>query len=204
MIKIKRVRILICCVKVIVSVIVCAAGVQFLVMAGWGMDPLTGLENALADKLNITLGHAALLFEGITFCFFLFINRKLLKFGSFAFCFGMGPCIDFWAGVLTGIGDVQNFQSRLFFLLFGSGLIVVSIAYYVPLNFGLQSLDLYSVSIAELLHKDYGMGLTVTYFLMVVGAFALGTRPGVTTLVAMTTYGYLIDKVKKIFSGGDL
>lgn len=186
-------------IKVICSVIVCAAGIQFLVLADWGMDPLTGFENALAVRLGITLGRAVLLFEGATFCFFLFANRKLLNFGSFAFCFGIGPCIDFWAGVFSGMDIEKNAVVSFLFMVTGSLLIVLSIAYYVPLNFGLQSLDMYSVSIAELLNSRYGVGLTVTYFIMMAGALCLGVRPGITTLVAMTTYGYLVDKARSIF-----
>lgn len=186
-------------IKVICSVIVCAAGIQFLVLAGWGMDPLTGLESALADKLNITLGRAALIFEGTTFCIFLFVDKSLVNFGSFAFCFGIGPCIDFWAGALSGIGMSRSAAGSLLLMVAGSFLIIVSIAYYVPLDFGLQSLDMYSVSIARLLNRRYGAGLTVTYLIMTAGALCLGVRPGITTLAAMTTYGYLIDKVRNIF-----
>lgn len=186
-------------IKVICSVIVCAAGIQFLVLADWGMDPLTGLESALADKLNITLGRAALLFEGTTFCIFLFANKSLVNFGSFAFCFGIGPCIDFWAGALSGIEADGSMAGSFLFMLAGSFLIIVSIAYYVPLNFGLQSLDMYSVSIARLLNRRYGTGLTVTYLIMMAVALCLGVRPGITTLAAMTTYGYLIDRMRNIF-----
>lgn len=187
-------------IKVIISVFVCAAGVQFLVLAGLGMDPLTGFESALASQLNITLGQAALLFEGATFCLFMFINRKLLNFGSFAFCFGIGPCIDFWAGILAGIDQGKDIKSSFILMVIGSLLIIVGIAYYVPLNFGLQSLDMYSVSIGELLHKGYAVGLTITYFLMIVGALILGVLPGPATLIAMTVYGYLIEKVRMIFN----
>lgn len=195
---------LLCCVKVIFAVIMCAAGVQFLIMAGWGLDPLTAFESALANKLDITLGRASLLFEGMTFVFFFFVNRKLLKFGSFAFCFGIGPCIDFWGSVFSGIGEGGSLQERFLFLIIGSVLIIVGIAYYVPLNFGLQSLDMYSVSVAGALHKKYGVGLTITYSVMVAGAMALGVYPGITTLIAMTAYGYCIDKVRKFFEGGKL
>ena len=63
-------------IKVIISVIICAAGVEFIVMSDFGLDPLTGLESALSKKIGITLGQASLLFEGTTFLIFLFVLEK--------------------------------------------------------------------------------------------------------------------------------
>ena len=186
-------------IKVILSVIVCAAGVRFLVLANWGMDPLTGFEYALSMTLHTTLGKAALLFEGLTFCLFLLINREVLNFGSFAFCFGIGPCIDAWSDILSGIEVSTGFMTSIFYMCIGSVLVIVSIAYYLPLNFGLQSIDMYSVTFAKMFHKSYGTGLTIVYCIMIIAAALLGVWPGITTIVAMTIYGRLIDMVRNKF-----
>ena len=89
--------------KIMAAVAVCAAGVALLVLADWGLDPLTNFEYALSRKLHISLGKASMLFEGLTFFLFFFSNRKLVKFGSFAFCFvpvliSGDMCLVFWKG----------------------------------------------------------------------------------------------------------
>ena len=130
---------------------------------------------------------------------FFFSNRKLVKFGSFAFCFGIGPCIDFWGYVFGFLEGQGGFAFRMGCLLLGSLLIILSFAYYIPLNYGLQSLDMYSVSIASLLKKQYGVGLTITYCTLILLAALLGVRPGVVTFVATFAYGAAIDGVRKLF-----
>ena len=187
-------------IKVIISVIICAAGVEFIVMSDFGLDPLTGLESALSKRIGITLGQASLLFEGTTFLIFLFVNKKLLGFGSFAFCFGMGPCIDAWTSVLRmlNVGEKSG-AIQILYLLIGSLLIILSIAYYVPLNFGLQSLDMYSVSTASILHKSYGTGLTIVYICMICASMILGVYPGLATIAAIFLYGWLIDRTRELF-----
>ena len=187
------------CMKIMAAVAVCAAGVALLVLADWGLDPLTNFEYALSRKPHISLGKASMLFEGLTFFLFFFSNRKLVKFGSFAFCFGIGPCIDFWGYVFGFLEGQGGFAFRMGCLLLGSLLIILSFAYYIPLNYGLQSLDMYSVSIASLLKKQYGVGLTITYCTLILLAALLGVRPGVVTFVATFAYGAAIDGVRKLF-----
>ena len=58
--------------KIMAAVAVCAAGVALLVLADWGLDPLTNFEYALSRKLHISLGKASMLFEGLTFFLFFF------------------------------------------------------------------------------------------------------------------------------------
>ena len=62
------------CMKIMAAVAVCAAGVALLVLADWGLDPLTNFEYALSRKLHISLGKASMLFEGLTFFLFFFSN----------------------------------------------------------------------------------------------------------------------------------
>ena len=78
--------------KIMAAVAVCAAGVALLVLADWGLDPLTNFEYALSRKLHVSLGKASMLFEGLTFFLFFFSNRKLVKFGSYLF---LGICVWF-------------------------------------------------------------------------------------------------------------
>ena len=64
--------------KIMAAVAVCAAGVALLVLADWGLDPLTNFEYALSRKLHISLGKASMLFEGLTFFLFFFYDSTLI------------------------------------------------------------------------------------------------------------------------------
>ena len=75
------------------AVFVCGLGVALFVRANLGADPVTMLEIALAQITTLSLGQAALYFEGFIFLLFFFLNRKLIHVGSFLF---WGDLILLW------------------------------------------------------------------------------------------------------------
>ena len=168
-------------------------GVVLFTKAGWGTDPFTSFEIGLSFVLSISLGNAALLFEGLCFFIFLFLRRNYIHFGTAAFCFGAGPCLDFWTLLVENLFPELNFLGKIICFLLGSVFIVISLAYYVQFHFGYQSLDMLSMLTAELCHKTYGFGLTVVYLVLTLLALIMGVKPGIGTLLSAVLFGKLVN-----------
>lgn len=184
------------CLVMLPAVPVCALGVVVFLQAGLGSDPLSSFELALSQTLGVRLGTASMLFEGAIFFLFLKLNRKLVSFGSAAFCFGIGPCLNLfqplvaaWAAPLPGP------LTQAVCVLLGSGLIILSLAYYIPLNLGYQCIDILSLHFSEKLRRSYGFGLRITYAILFALTLALQGPWGIGTLIAVFGYGWCVDRL---------
>ncbi|WP_054956324.1 DUF6198 family protein [Paenibacillus dakarensis] len=184
------------CLAILPSVPIAALGVVLFVHVGWGSDPLTTFEIGLSNVLGLQLGTTALLFEGLVFVAFFFLKRNLVNFGTAAWCFLIGPFINVWTDALTPVlpaADEMSIILKLLFILIGSILIIFSLAYYIPIDLGYQTSDILAFTAADMIKKSYGVGLTIAYVIL----FALGVLMkapwGVGTLVAVFTFGKVID-----------
>lgn len=180
------------CLMMFPAVPVCAIGIVLFLRANWGMDPLSNFEYGLSLVFPISMGTASVLFEGTIFFIFFFVNRKLINFGSAAFCFGIGPCINIINALLPVTGE-PSFVMSIGMILVGTLIIGVSIAYYIPMNLGLQSLDLLCVTLAKSIGKSYGTGLTIVQVVLFVLSVLLGAPWGVGTLVSAFAFGPMIN-----------
>lgn len=182
------------CLAVLPSVPVCALGVVIFLKANWGSDPLTMFELGLSTTFGVSLGLASLTFEGLMFVLFFFLNRKLINFGSFAFCFGIGPCIDLFTPLVNQVfPSTSSIMANVGYLVLGTLLVCVSLAYYIPMDLGYQTSDILALSVGEWFHLSYGIALTIVYGILFVAALLLHGPWGIGTLVAIFAYGPIID-----------
>lgn len=181
---------------IIPSIFVCAFGVALMIYPEWGCDPLTTFESGLANIFGVQLGTAALVFEGIVFFVFLIIRRDLVHLGTLAWCFLIGPFENIWIPILAGLlpaPDVMSVGIKLACVLIGSVFIILSLAYYIPIDLGYQTSDIFAFTTAGILHKSYGIGLSVSYCILFVLGIIMGASWGVGTLIAVFVYGKIID-----------
>lgn len=187
------------CLAVLPAVPICALGVVLFVKANWGSDPLTMFELGLSNTFSITLGVASLVFEGSMFVLFFFLNRKLVNFGTFAFCFGIKPCIDFFTPI---VDRLFNFQPPIavnsLYILLGSILICVALAYYIPMDLGYQTSDIFALSVGEWFHLSYGVSLTIVYLILFIVGFILNGPWGIGTIISIVAFGPIIDRLMKV------
>lgn len=189
------------CLAVLPAVPICALGVAIFLKAGQGTDPLTMFEVGLSQTFHTTLGTASFTFEGSMFVLFFFLNRKLVNFGSFAFCFGIGPCIDFFTPFVNNLFPVHSTIPMIILeILIGTILVCASLAYYIPMDFGYQTSDIFTLSIAEWFHLSYRVSLTIVYAILFSAAWFLHGPWGVGTLVAIFLYGPVIQALMKLTS----
>lgn len=187
---------------IIPSIFFCALGVALLVSPEWGSDPLTTFEIGLSNVFHVQLGTAALVFEGIVFFVFLIIRRDLVHLGTLAWCFLIGPFenvwLDFLAPILPPV-DAMSFGLKVGCIIAGSLIIILTLAYYIPIGLGYQSSDIFAFAMAGLLHKSYGIGLSVSYCILFALGVFMGASWGIGTLIAVFVYGPVIDQLLPYF-----
>lgn len=190
------------CLAIIPSIPVAALGVLLCVVAEWGSDPLTTFEVGLANVFGVQLGTASLVFEGIIFFFFLVVRRDLTNFGTLAWCFLIGPsmnAISIWLNPLLPAAADMSAGFRVGLIVIGSILIIVSLAYYIPIGLGYQASDILAFIAADIIKKSYGKGLIVAYAILFVLGVSMGASWGLCTLLAVFGYGPIIDRLMPIF-----
>lgn len=189
------------CLAVLPAVPLCALGVAIFVRANLGSDPLTMFEIALSNLLSISLGTTSFAFEGFIFILFFMINRKLINFGSFAFAFGIGPCIDLFTNLLNQLlPETNTLLLQTMYLIFGTLFICISLAYYIPMDFGYQTSDILALSVSEWFKLSYGISFSIVYAILFVSALLLGGPWGIGTVVATLVFGPIIDFLKERFA----
>lgn len=169
-------------------------GVSLCLIAAMGNDPFTSFQQGISRQVNIPIGTASLLCNIILFIPFIFIDRKMIGSGSIIMCFGIGPFIEIWNGVLMPMFPAEiSIAARVGLVLLGTLFIVVSLAWYIPLNVGLQPLDMASLYLGKMVHKSYGIGLMIFNVVAFIFALIMGADWGFGTLVNVVCVGKLID-----------
>lgn len=186
---------------IIPSIFICALGVALLVWPEWGCDPLTTFEIGLSNVFHVQFGTVALVFEGIMFFVFFFVRRDLAHLGTLAWCFLIGPFENFWLDVLAPMLPTAPEMSvglKIACILIGSIIIILTLAYYIPIGLGYQTSDIFAFMAADLVKKSYGIGLIISYAILFVIGVALGSSWGIGTLIAVVAYGPIIDRLMGI------
>ena len=141
---------------IIPSIFICALGVALLVWPEWGCDPLTTFEIGLSNVFHVQFGTVALVFEGIMFFVFFFVRRDLVHLGTLAWCFLIGPFENFWLDVLAPMLPTAPEMSvglKIACILIGSIIIILTLAYYIPIGLGYQTSDIFAFMAADLVKK---------------------------------------------------
>ena len=174
---------------IIPSIFICALGVALLVWPEWGCDPLTTFEIGLSNVFHVQFGTVALVFEGIMFFVFFFVRRDLVHLENF------------WLDVLAPMLPTAPEMSvglKIACILIGSIIIILTLAYYIPIGLGYQTSDIFAFMAADLVKKSYGIGLIISYAILFVIGVALGSSWGIGTLIAVVAYGPIIDRLMGI------
>ena len=169
-------------------------GASFFLIAGQGTDPFTSFQQGISLRTGLSVGTASLLMNILILVFFFFYKRKLIGLGAIICTFGIGPCIDLSSSILHQLfpGPQPPYMIVLFMV---AGLIfkVVGLSYYLPVGAGIQPLDMVATELGHLVKKSYGVGLTIFYLILLLGAFLLGAPIGIGTIIAAVLVGKLVD-----------
>ena len=137
----------------------------------------------------------------LMFFVFFFVRRDLVHSGTLAWCFLIGPFENFWLDVLAPMLPTAPEMSvglKIACILIGSIIIILTLAYYIPIGLGYQTSDIFAFMAADLVKKSYGIGLIISYAILFVIGVALGSSWGIGTLIAVVAYGPIIDRLMGI------
>ena len=93
----------------------------------------------------------------------------------------------------------MSFGLKVGCIIAGSLIIILTLAYYIPIGLGYQSSDIFAFAMADLLHKSYGVGLSVSYCILFALGVFMGASWGIGTLIAVFVYGPVIDRLLPYF-----
>ena len=175
------------------AVPVLCLGVSMYLVSALGSDPFTTFQQGLSIQLGWTVGTASLVCNIALLVLFIFIDRSLIGSGSVIMCLLIGPFIDMWNAVLMPMFPNPDVLTRYLLMIVGTIIIVLPLAWYIPLNVGLQPLDMAALYIGRLIHQSYGVGLMIFNVVAFAAGFAMGADWGVATLVNVLLVGKLID-----------
>lgn len=125
----------------------------------------------------------------------------MVHLGTLAWCFLIGPFENFWLDVLAPMLPTAPEMSvglKIACILIGSIIIILTLAYYIPIGLGYQTSDIFAFMAADLVKKSYGIGLIISYAILFVIGVALGSSWGIGTLIAVVAYGPIIDRLMGI------
>ncbi|MFR2372745.1 MAG: hypothetical protein ACLS8T_34700 [Anaerobutyricum sp.] len=92
------------------------------------------------------------------FFVFFFVRRDLVHLGTLAWCFLIGPFENFWLDVLAPMLPTAPEMSvglKIACILIGSIIIILTLAYYIPIGLGYQTSDIFAFMAADLVKKSY-------------------------------------------------
>ena len=83
--------------------------------------------------------------------------------------FLIGPFENFWLDVLAPMLPTAPEMSvglKIACILIGSIIIILTLAYYIPIGLGYQTSDIFAFMAADLVKKSYGIGLIISYAIL--------------------------------------
>lgn len=169
-------------------------GVSFFMVANMGMDPFTSFQAAISPRCGLSVGALSVLLNCAIVLAFVFIDRHLIGVGSVAFAIGIGPCINFFSGLLYRfIPHDPSLPVALVLILLGTLTIAASIANYLPLRLGAQATDMISITLGRVTHKTFGFGMILFNSITFVIALLCGAVWGLGTLACVFLVGKVVD-----------
>lgn len=181
------------------ALLVLSLGITLNLRAGLGSDTLSTFEQGLARTFmggDEHTGTMVLAFNVVVFAVFLVVDRSLIHIGSVLFTFCTGWLMNFWQGVLNTIfPNALPFWGSCLLLLAGVSCVVLALAYYVPINLGVQPMDMVILTISRLTKKTYGFGMYVFSVITFILTLILGGDWGLGTVVNLLVVGKAVDLV---------
>ena len=176
-----------------------ALGISLCVFGNLGSDPFTAFQQGIGNLSGLQVGDVSMICNVSIVVAFIFIDRKMVNVGSVIFAFCTGPCINFFNGVIRSIAGAEFATGWVAYLypVIGNLLITLALAYYLPIDLGIQALDMLSLTVGErMLKKTYGVGLYIVYAVMFALALLMKAPWGFGTLVSILLVGKGVDLLK--------
>ena len=198
----------------IVGLIILAFGIFICKKSFLGMDTFTGMNTAISNYLDITLGDFQLILNIALFCFIFLINRRLIGLGSILNMVTIGYLVDFFSFILKdiffSIDENTFFLIRFGVFLIGFILLCLGASLYMKVSLGVAPYDALAIIICDKLKKipfkiariltDVVCILVSVLFCGVLSHQPVGMIVGIGTICIGIATGPLIDFFNKYVS----
>ena len=178
---------------IMLSTFLVAVGITLFLQSSLGSDPMTVWVQGLSRALEMPLGNASLLSNGVMLAFALVFARRYIHLGTIISALGTGPIltllvplIHHWAGPLPGL------SLRILMMLLGHVIMCCGIALNLSVKFGFITPDALIVTICDRFHFKYRYIRIAADLIFTLAGIFLGGIIGIGSLVAGLTGGPII------------
>lgn len=180
---------------------VLALSIAMCLYAGEGADPSTTFQQGLGNILGMRAGTINLIYNTTILVIFLFANRKLVGIGSIVVGFCLGPLMNVFEDLLHWMLPMElSLWIRLGIAGLGIVMCAAALAWYVPLDVGVQPMDMVIITLSNLLKKSYGTASRLYGATMLILTFVVGGDFGIVTIMNVALGGLLCDFFRKRFA----
>lgn len=180
---------------------VLALGIALCLYAGEGADPNTTFQQGLGNILGLRAGTVNLIYNVIVLVIFCFANRNLVGVGSIIVGFCLGPLMNVFEDMVHWMLPMElGLMIRLGIAFLGIVCCAIALAWYVPLNVGVQPMDMLIVTLSKAIKKSYGTASFLYNSLMLVLTFVVGGDFGIATIMNVALGGMMCDFFRKCFA----
>lgn len=181
------------------AVPILAFGIALCLFAGLGTDVTTSCQQGFGNLVGLDVGTVNLLFNVLVLIIFLFANRSLVGVGSLLVGFCLGPLMNLFQDLLgILIPVVPHMAIRVGMSVLGTCFCALALAWYVPLNMGVQSTDMLILTISKWLKRSYGVAMYIYCGIMLLGTILMHGDIGVGTIINLVCCGKLCDLLMRL------
>lgn len=181
-------------ISILPAIPLLSLGIVLCLKANLGADIYTSFQQGISKQINVNVGNVNLIMSVIILGIFLLIDRSLINVGSVFMAIGIGPLMTSFENILNiGMINEASYITRIIMVIVGTNFIAIALSWYIPINLGVQPMDMVIITISRIIKKTYGTAMYVFNFLMFVGTLLLGGTLGLGTLINLILTGKLVD-----------
>ena len=166
-------------------------GIDLLVRAGFGLDPLSIFQSGLSNVFHISLGLASQLLMLSILLVLLFLDRSRIGLVTILNSVLVGAFVNWFAPYIQGDGQAL-FWLRMLAVSGGILFVGVGIGIYISACLGEAGIDALMVYFSEKFRLNIRKVRIILDIILTAAGFALGGRLGWATFVSMFVNGYII------------
>ncbi|MCI8475125.1 MAG: hypothetical protein HFF07_07285 [Oscillospiraceae bacterium] len=169
-----------------------STGITVTLRTNFGVDPLSVLEEGLAQRLHTSFGNAAILVMVVMLAASALVDRRGIGFGTLYSVAVLGPFVTVAQTLLRDVPPPTTLPTRILTLLLGFLMLCVGSALVVGIRFGYHVRDIILFYLEERLGIPYRWWRIGIDCLCVLAGYLLGGPIGVGTILCALGSGPLI------------
>ncbi len=180
-------------VALIPAVLLLGAGIAFCTSAGLGADTHTSFMQGIGRQINQSAGTMTMVFNIIILIPYLFLKKSYIGPGSLLIGFCLRPVINLFEGILLPPFSAASLPIKIILDILGNLLIALALSLYIPMNVGLQPLDMLKKTIAKVTGMTFGNATILYSALTLLGTVIFRGDIGIGSIISLVLCGKFCD-----------